>query len=155
MRLLWPGGNLKWPEETDDEANLSRRMNQLIPKFPALLKKRLCPKFQGKSKGQGKRPNVKYTSLSALFLTACNNLWCSHLYNCAHLQYILVYKYSCMNHGCYHSQRWHDTYAKLKRIRQHLKIKSDSKGIYAFFCADQPSWLQTGLVFDISSFFFH
>ena len=74
MRLLWPGGNLNWPEETDDETKLLRRMNELIQKLAALLKKRLCPKFQRKSKGQGKKPNVEYTSFSALFLTAYNNL---------------------------------------------------------------------------------
>ena len=124
--LIWMSkcgccGNVKWLEETDDKPNFWRRMNELIPKFAALLKKRLCPKFQGKSKGQGKRPIVKYTYFSPLFLTAWNNQWWSHLYNCVHLQYILVYKYSCMNHGCYHSQRWHDAYATLKRIRQHLK----------------------------------
>ena len=142
----------------DDKPNFWRWMNELIPKFAALREKRLCPKFQGKSKktkAKGPLLNIN-TSFSALFLTACNNLWWSHLCNCVHLQYILVYKYSCMNHGCYDSQRWHDTYAKLKRIRQHLKIKSDRGEIYTFFSV-QMNHLDSKLVLILTSvvIFFH
>ena len=55
MRLLWPGGNLNWPEEIDDEAKLLRRMNELIPKFAALLKKKAFPKIPKKKQ----RPRQK------------------------------------------------------------------------------------------------
>ena len=108
------------------------------------LKKGFVQNSKEKAKAKAKGPLLNInTSFSALFLTACNNLWWSHLCNWVHLQYILVYKYSYMNHDCYHSQRWHDTYAKLKRIRQHLKIKSDGRNIHLFLCGwtiSTPNW---------------